>query len=384
MDVPAPNILKFRAAAQAEPMDMQAAIDTLRAGDAPAIADFVGSLSTEQLTSMGTWARYAIITKLGPKPVDASPATIYARNLAATLVLLTQPLPQGYEQFESDWVQETLATRAGTSLRRAFDRPSTFGFAMTPARFLDIAKDVAHAQIDTFNRIIGYGWAQPPLAITPFTLSRADYDVLFADDESRIYPSAACFHEAPDEDAIKRYAGLTSHSARMLAFNIHKDAGADTHGRAAYLTSHETVHLVAAQAMDLHDAAAIEPRQNPFVELMPALSHESEIYGFVLRNFGPTVYRCLMTERIAYSFSNRLDALVQGKKPRRELYVLAQDISAETPAWHQTMMSHLNAMGLFDEKAARPAASQDMRMPQHVRLKMAAARAQTPRLHGIR
>jgi hypothetical protein len=119
----------------------------------------------------------------------------------------------------------------------------------------------------------------------------------------------------------------------MIAFNTHPDVGPPTASSTAFLASHEIAHHVSLLATKKGAAS------NPFEAVAEALSLEKDMYAFIIKNFGETVYRSLMSERIAYSFCEKytrglkdyflhpaVHRMHAGPTPKSEASILLEDL----------------------------------------------------------
>lgn len=302
-------------------------------GDDRAIFSVISTLGTENLARLSPDIRYHVLEKLGPRPSNASEVVRNRRNLTAALMLITQPYCENYEVLENTWVTALHKTREAKKLRAYYHRERP----LLPDEIIDVASGLIKQQIAIFQELTGQSWPQLPTSITTFTLSRDDYQQRYGHEEASVYPAAVFLNAYPNRKTRARYPGLQFMTSRMVAFNVHRNAGPLTGGDVAYLGPHEALHALTYQMLALLESGTITSAQNPFAPMAVALGHEKSMYAFVLRNFSAAVYRCLISERMAYSLCQKFTALQEGRTPDSERILISSDITRANPDWKETI-----------------------------------------------
>jgi hypothetical protein len=300
--------------------------------DLDAIEDFVMVQHPHDLRRLEWGDRYALIRKLGPKPPDADQSILDRRSIVATVLLMTQPYPENYAIFEEDLARTFLEGPGGERIRETYYRH----LLLNHDDVVEFAKTITNTLADTFSEKISSSWPERPKTITTFSLSREDYKRLY-DDEADVFPVAVFCYKEPDAEQLKKLPGLVTSSACMIAFNRHEIQAPQSGMRVAQLTAHEYLHMLVSLAEKSSKNAEIESAQNPFCATMPAIRQEMKLYDYIIKNFSETAYRCMMTERISYSFMIKLAELHKKNTCHSEIGYLSSYLRFSKPEWSKIL-----------------------------------------------
>ena len=277
------------------PLSVTFKIHSFDFGNTQGLYDFVMSLDAETLRNLSPEDRYTILTRLDVKKDSHTKAELLKRDIVATTVLATCPYPAGYEALEDDWLFDLLKRPSTIDVLRSLNRRKK----LDDNELLPLSRKIIADQVESFRYVSGTDWARMPRNISTFSLSREDFEKLSRIDPFSVHAGAVCFDEKPSRASIRHFPGLKRHRGACIAFNINADMRPRYADDISYLATHEMVHLIS------FDGTKADETHNPYADMAKAIKIEKRLYSFVVRNFGPSVYRSLLCERIAYSFCQK-------------------------------------------------------------------------------
>lgn len=309
----------------------------------PSIASLVGarlanihahvmSMDFERLQGMDVQERYGLIRALGPRPADSDVATCFVRDRVAAVLLLSQPYPADYEEFENAWADAMAKCDTAADLVRLIRREKRLG----TSGLLELGASFIDDQIDAFNALTGATWAHKPKHYGTFNLGKTAHARLQEIERYGVHAAAVCFTRKPSRRERRFYPSLSVRQPSTIAFNTHPDMLPMKAETLVYLASHEGAHHVSFQA------CREEPQDDPFTDMHDAIRTEERMYLHVVRNFGTRVYRCLLAERIAYSLCEKTERVMKAVaryKPASafklpcEGALLDHDLKLMSPEW---------------------------------------------------